>query len=100
MVSGEKELLRGAMGTPIKLPGTHPKYKEAYSESVWMTIRRTLENQDRLEKQVAALQDTLKLVVNQSQLAISLVKQVAQTAKALPRPEQPDNDEDVDLKGQ
>ena len=105
-----KDLLRGLRGTPIKVPGRG--YKEAYSETVWTLVEQLLEDHERLEKHAQNLEDTLKGVINHSQLAMSemrrLTKGLVETAsrvKALPHvreaAQETDDEvaEDTDLKG-
>lgn len=105
-----KELLRELRGTPIKVPGRG--YKEAYSNTVWTLVEQLLEDHERLEKHAENLENTLKGVINHSQLAMSemrrLTKGLVETAskvKSLPHIKEAeeetngDSAEDTDLKG-
>jgi hypothetical protein len=111
--------LRETLKNPplITVPGR--KYKEAHSGAVYALIEQVLDDQDRLERHAESLQDTLKMVINQSQLAMNEMRRlskgltdVASSIKKLPAivqatggaPDALENgdggEHDVDLQGQ
>jgi tRNA C32,U32 (ribose-2'-O)-methylase TrmJ len=91
MNSSARELLRETLKNPppITVPGR--RYKEAHSSAVYALIEQVLDDQDRLERHAESLQDTLKMVINQSQLAMNEMRRlskgltdVASSIKRLP----------------
>jgi hypothetical protein len=91
--SAAEELLAGARQTLLKVPGSHPKYKEAYSQAAWSVFEQVMEDHNRQTRQMELVHDALKLSVNQSQLALAGLRQLErdfarmdQTIKALPAP--------------
>jgi hypothetical protein len=105
--TGVKDHLKKVRGSPLKVPGNHPKYKEEYSEVVWALVDRVVEDHDRLERHTEALQGTVKLLVNQTQNAMAETKRIAQelhqTAMAFRGLKAPPSEEassEVDLKGE
>src|SRR5262249_47673365 len=106
-----REVLRQASGTPLKLPrvpGTRPHYKEAYSDTFWIMVETIINDHENLQKHAVAAMETLKLVVNQAQLAMSEMKRLRSdldvTSTTLKkaheqRPETTANEAD-DLKGE
>jgi hypothetical protein len=87
MTSSAKDLLRETFKNPPQLTVPGRRYKEAHSAAVFALIEQIVEDHDRLEKHAENLTDTLKSVINHSQLAMSemrrLSKGIVETATAL-----------------
>jgi hypothetical protein len=104
-----KQILRDLRKQSPTLKLSDRKYKHEYSRTVWALVETIVDENERLEKRTEMLEDMLKMLVNQSQLAISesrnLRKSIAENTvqlgklKALPASDD-DYSEESDLKGE
>src|SRR5206468_5389521 len=83
----------------ITTPGR--QYKKKYSEAVWALVEQLVHDNEQLERRSLSLEDTLKAVVNQGQIAISegrhmrkLLMESMKQLKALPAPGKDEDDDD------
>ncbi len=111
MSQSAREMLEGAKGSPLTVkPGENgrPRYKEAYGNAFWTLMEEIADQRDMMHAQLVAIQETLKLAVNQGQLGLHAIKNLesslltmSQKMKSLPAPESDSRSaDDTDLKGE
>jgi hypothetical protein len=105
-----KQVLRSIRQQSPTLKLNDRKYKQAYSDTVMALVEEVLTENEQLVKQFESVGDMLKIVVNQSELAVHQMKQLRKAVeesnsklKSLPKADQTyegDESEEVDHQGE